>query len=111
PGEMDRTNVAGNFVLIQADGTEAYVVVAHLMQGTVVVRRGDHVSVGQRLGMVGNSGNTSEPHVHIHAKRGGKPDSVVDGEGVRMRFGGRWLVRNSLVRCVIPSVERRDVNE
>ncbi|TMZ49982.1 M23 family metallopeptidase, partial [Klebsiella pneumoniae] len=51
---------------------------------------GDVVREGQLLGTVGNSGNTSEPHLHIHAEK--------DGEGVPIRFGGRFLVRNNLMR-------------
>src|SRR5689334_4135864 len=43
-------------------------------------------------------GSTSEPHLHIHAKRGGDSHSIFDGTGVPLRFEGRWLVRNSLVR-------------
>jgi murein DD-endopeptidase MepM/ murein hydrolase activator NlpD len=48
------------------------------------------VKEGQRIGRVGNSGNTSEPHLHIHAER--------DGAGVPLRFDGRFPVRNDLVR-------------
>jgi murein DD-endopeptidase MepM/ murein hydrolase activator NlpD len=71
---------------------------AHLMQGSVLVKIGDRVTAGQTLARVGNSGNTSEPHLHIHAKHGGRPESMLDGEGVPIRFGGRWLIRNSLIR-------------
>lgn len=98
PGEMDKKNVAGNHIVIRYDDSEVYVGLAHLMQGSVLVKAGDRVTVGQALARVGNSGNTSEPHLHIHAKRGGKPESMLDGEGVPMRFGGRWLIRNSVVR-------------
>ncbi len=98
PGEMDTKNIAGNHILIRCDDSEIYVGVAHLMQGSVLVKAGDHVTVGQPLARVGNSGNTSEPHLHIHAKRGGRPESLLDGEGVPMRFDGRWLIQNSVVR-------------
>jgi len=98
PGEMDRKHIAGNHVVIRCDNSEVYVGVAHLMQGSVLVKAGDRVTVGQALASVGNSGNTSEPHLHIHAKRGGRLESILDGEGVPMRFGGRWLIRNSVIR-------------
>jgi murein DD-endopeptidase MepM/ murein hydrolase activator NlpD len=61
-----------------------------MQQGSVAVAEGDVVREGQLLGTVGNSGNTSEPHLHIHAEK--------DGEGVPIRFGGRFLVRNNLMR-------------
>jgi murein DD-endopeptidase MepM/ murein hydrolase activator NlpD len=73
------------------------------MKGSVLVRPGDRVQAGQPLACVGNSGNTTEPHLHIHAKRGDKPDSILDGEGMPMRFGGRWLIRNSVVRSAWPA--------
>ena len=57
---------------------------------SVVVAQGDKVTTGQILGKVGNSGNTSEPHLHIHAEK--------DGKGVPITFNDRFLVRNSLVR-------------
>ena len=50
------------------------------------------------VGNVGNSGNSSEPHLHIHAVRGGVNDETAllrGGEPVAMRFGGRILSRNS----------------
>jgi len=97
-GEMDKKHPAGNHVVIQLDGLEVYVGLAHLMRGSVAVKAGERVSAGQPLGRVGNSGNTSEPHLHIHAKRGGSPESILDGEGIPMRFGKRWLIRNSVVR-------------
>jgi len=97
-GEMDKKNVAGNHIVIRCNDTEVYVGLAHLMLGSILVKAGDRVTAGQALARVGNSGNTSEPHLHIHAKRGGKPESMLDGDGIPMRFAGRWLIRNSVVR-------------
>jgi hypothetical protein len=48
------------------------------------------------LGKVGNTGNTSEPPLHVHAVRTGS-GTTHDGEGVPIRFDGRFLVRNSLI--------------
>jgi murein DD-endopeptidase MepM/ murein hydrolase activator NlpD len=60
-------NPAGNHVVIKtADGL--YVFIAHMQPGSVQVAVGDTVKVGDVLGLVGNSGNTSEPHIHIHAQ-------------------------------------------
>lgn len=72
------------------------VLLAHMMNGSVAVKVGQNVEVGQFLGRVGNSGNSSEPHLHIHAVKAGS-GSVLDGEGVSVRFDGRFLVRNSLI--------------
>jgi hypothetical protein len=97
PGEMDREHLAGNCIVIQLDDASAFTGLAHLRQGSIVVNVGDHVAPGQVLARVGNSGNTTEPHLHVHAKRGGRPDSMLDGDGIAIRFDGRRLVRNSLV--------------
>jgi pyruvate/2-oxoglutarate dehydrogenase complex dihydrolipoamide acyltransferase (E2) component len=43
-------------------GAGRYVMMAHLQPGCIRVRVGDTTHVGQRIGSVGNSGNTSEPH-------------------------------------------------
>jgi len=101
PGEMDKKHVAGNYIVIQLHDAEIYIGLTHLMQGSVKVKPGERVSMGQALARVGNSGNTSEPHLHIHAKRSGDPKSMLDGAAVPMRFGGRWLIRNSIVRNVV----------
>jgi hypothetical protein len=58
---------AGNHVVIQADDA-TFIYLAHMQEGSVRVAGGDVVSEGQLLGLVGNSGNTSQPHIHIHAQ-------------------------------------------
>ena len=55
--------IVGNHVTIRgADGV--YALVAHLKQGSVLVAEGDTVVAGQPIAACGNTGNTSEPHVH-----------------------------------------------
>lgn len=99
PPEADRENLAGNHVMVRCGGVdpEVDVLLAHMMEGSVTVDPGEEVEEGQLLGRVGNSGNTSEPHLHIHAVKSGSGESVLEGEGVPLRFDGRFLVRNSLV--------------
>jgi hypothetical protein len=59
----------GNHVMIRIEETGTYLVIAHLKEGSVAVETGDVVEEGQLLGECGNSGNTSEPHIHIHHQR------------------------------------------
>lgn len=92
----DPENPAGNHVVVRCAQQGVDVLLAHVMNGSVAVKPGQSVEVGQFLGRVGNSGNSSEPHLHIHAVKTGS-GSVLDGEGVPIRFDGRFLVRNSLV--------------
>src|SRR3546814_15367827 len=49
---------------------------AHLRRGSVAVEAGQQVAAGDELGRCGNSGNTSEPHLHLHLQ-----DAPVFGEG------------------------------
>ncbi|HYO97165.1 MAG TPA: M23 family metallopeptidase, partial [Polyangiaceae bacterium] len=86
--------VAGNHVELRCGAY--HVVLAHLQRGSVAGEVGARVNVGARLGVVGNSGNTSEPHLHIHAVSARAADReqwLWKGSGVPLTFGGRFLVR------------------
>nr|WP_300145186.1 M23 family metallopeptidase [Propionicimonas sp.] len=98
PPTTDRVNLAGNHVIVRCRGTDPAVdvLLAHLSTGSVAVRAGADVAVGDLIGRVGNTGNTTEPHLHVHAVRADS-GSALDGDGVPIRFGGRFLVRNDLV--------------
>lgn len=89
PPETDPEHPKGNYVKINCENNDADIYIAHMKEGSLTVEEGDTVQEGQAIGLVGNSGNTSEPHLHIHAEQ--------DGEGVPIRFNGRFLVRNSVV--------------
>ncbi len=100
PPITDDKNPAGNHVLIECKGVE--VLLAHLKQGSVLVSIGDSVTVNTELARVGNTGNTSEPHLHIHAEDGGVPGEFLDGRSVPITIGGRFLVRGN----TIPNISR-----
>lgn len=65
PGEMNPNDPPGNHVVLD-HGTGEYSFLAHFREGTVRVRPGDTVASGDVLGECGNSGNSSEPHLHYH---------------------------------------------
>lgn len=74
--------VVGNHVVIRGDdGT--YAAIAHLQRGSLVVRTGDRVTAGQHIANCGNSGNSSEPHVHAQLMDRG---SFWTGQGIPMSF-------------------------
>lgn len=56
---------AGNYVMIQADSGEVSFM-AHMRCGSVKVSVGQKVIAGQMIGEVGNSGNTTAPHLHFN---------------------------------------------
>lgn len=93
--EADRDNLAGNHVLI-ACGTHV-IVLAHLAPGSVAVAAGDRVETGNPVGRVGNSGNTAEPHLHLHVQRGAPEEAPLSGEPVWFTVAGRFLVRGDIV--------------
>lgn len=55
----------GNHVLVEHDDG-AVAAYAHLRKGSLLVEVGQRVSAGEQLGEIGNSGNSSEPHLHVH---------------------------------------------
>ncbi|MCB2413362.1 M23 family metallopeptidase [Demequina sp. TTPB684] len=57
--------IAGNHVVIAMNEGGPFVLVAHLREGTVRVAVGDTVRASQAIGECGNSGNSTQPHVHI----------------------------------------------
>jgi murein DD-endopeptidase MepM/ murein hydrolase activator NlpD len=97
PPERDSENIAGNFVVLACDEVDATIFLAHLRQGSIVSALGSVVARGEQIARVGNSGNTTEPHLHIHAVRGIEVELrrlLRDAQAVPMRFDGRFLVRN-----------------
>ena len=93
PGERDPEHPAGNHVIISCRNVE--ILIAHMRDKSVAVEAGNAVGMGDLVGRVGNSGNTTEPHLHIHAVEGGSP-SVFQGDAVPVFFGRRLPTRNSV---------------
>jgi hypothetical protein len=69
PGQMNTQQVVGNHVIIDHGGGE-FSVLAHLRSGSVRVRSGERVRLAQTIGACGNSGNSSEPHLHYQLQNG-----------------------------------------
>lgn len=93
--EMDRDHMAGNHVAVDCGGF--YVILAHFRQGSIVVASGEKVNAGDILGQMGNSGNSSEPHLHLHAQRGLPEESPLAGEPLWLTIHQRFLVRNDRI--------------
>ncbi|MCI5106402.1 MAG: M23 family metallopeptidase [Pseudomonadales bacterium] len=96
--EMNREHMAGNFVAINCG--EFYLIMAHFRQGSIQVEEGQTVATGDFLGELGNSGNSSEPHLHIHAQRGLPEEAPLSGEPLALTINGRFPVRNQ--RITVP---------
>ncbi len=72
PATITIQNVDGNHVVLDL-GEGVFAFYAHLQKGSVRVATGDHVKRGQLLGKLGNTGNTSAPHLHFHLMEGPSP--------------------------------------
>ncbi len=90
--EMDRDHMAGNHVAINCG--DFFVILAHLRQGSIAVATGDRVRTGAFLGQMGNSGNSSEPHLHLHAQRGLPEEAPLAGEPLWLTINNQFPVRN-----------------
>lgn len=95
PPMTDPIHPAGNHVLV--DCGMAQVLLAHLQPHSVTATIGQQISAGDPLGQVGNSGNSSEPHLHVHAFRVQENGDMPLSIGVPMRFNGRYLTRNDVI--------------
>jgi Peptidase family M23 len=60
------SGLAGNHVVIEV-APAVLVALCHLREGSLGVVPGAQVTVGQQVGLCGNSGNSTEPHVHLQA--------------------------------------------
>lgn len=88
PPVRDTANPAGNHVVLSCGDVE--IELAHLRKGSVVVEAGKQIRARDPIGQVGNSGNSTEPHLHLHAI------DVGSGIGVEMSFDGIVPARNTL---------------
>jgi hypothetical protein len=83
-GHLNSRDVAGNHVVLACQSSPPVKVrLAHLIPGSLKVACGEYLQLGAPIGRVGNSGNTSMPHLHM--------DAVDDaGAAVPIFFGGRF---------------------
>jgi len=95
PPKTDTEHPAGNHILIEREGVE--VLLAHLKKGSIKVNVGDPVNTNTLLAQVGNSGNTSEPHLHMHVEKGGELYTILNGNAVPFTINEQFLVRGDVM--------------
>ena len=79
--------VAGNHVNLDLGGG-VYAMYAHFQPGSIRVKVGDHVAPGQVIGLVGNTGNSSEPHLHFQLMNHNSP---LASEGLPYTFANFYV--------------------
>lgn len=91
--EQDNNHLAGNHVILRCGAVD--ILLAHFREGSLRVRLGARIVTGTMIAEVGNSGATSEPHLHLHAQRPGTEAQPFSGRPVPITIDGRYLVRNA----------------
>lgn len=82
PGSMNPYSALGNAVFIRHHEHEVSAL-AHLKLDSIKVKVGDEVKKEQIIGLCGNSGNSSEPHLHYHLQN---TPIIQDGTGIKCYF-------------------------
>lgn len=82
PGEMYELEPAGNLIIIEHKNNE-YSMVAHLKNNSCIVQVGDTVKQGDVIALCGNSGNSSEAHIHFQVM---DSQDFMNCKSIRIRF-------------------------
>jgi len=97
-GQLGGTPTGGNQIVLEV-APRQFLFLCHLQPGSIAVQPGQRVTQGQPLAKVGNSGNTSEPHLHIHLQDSAEDDF---GEGIPLYFHG-YKENGRLVKRGLPT--------
>lgn len=100
PGKMNPKQLTGNTIVLRTKNNE-YLLFAHLKANSIVVKKNDEVKQGQLLGQCGNSGNTTEPHLHLSLQNVEEMDLAT---GARLFFD-RILVNGEIREDYLPVKE------
>lgn len=105
PGVMNPSYIPGNTVMMRTQRNE-YLLFAHFKQHSIVVKEGQRVKSGELLGLCGNSGNSTEAHLHFHIQNG---EDLNNASGVKCYFN-RILVNGQLKTDYSPIQKERVEN-
>lgn len=101
PEGMTLAEADGNHIVLDLGGGK-YALYAHLKPGSIKVREGDTVRRGQVMALVGNTGNTSAPHLHFH---------VTDGPSTLGSYGLPYVIDEFELTGKVPSTAAFDKAE
>ena len=102
--KTDTTLLEGNHVVLKC--ADKAVVLGHFRKGSVQVSEGGKVRTGEQLGAVGNSGQSTEPHLHMHAQEIPQAGPLLSGEPLQLTLDGHFPVRNDRLTGERPSLRR-----
>jgi hypothetical protein len=93
PGHRDRRRGGGNRIVIEI-APRQFLFLVHLRPGSIRAAPGDWIRQGDIVARVGNSGNSTEPHLHLHVQDEPVPDA---GQGVPFYFSNYVTMRDGKV--------------
>jgi murein DD-endopeptidase MepM/ murein hydrolase activator NlpD len=97
--------VPGNTVILKTANNE-YLFFAHFKQHTIKVKQGEKINQGGVLGLCGNSGNSSEPHLHFHIQN---VEDINIATGVKCYF--EEILVNGTVKTDFSPIKGEKVEE
>ncbi|WP_117170137.1 M23 family metallopeptidase [Paraliobacillus sediminis] len=81
--------IVGNYAIIAPDDSDVFIAIVHLQLDSLVVEEGQYVSEGQHIANCGNSGNSTQPHIHIQAMNS-TDFSITKGVQLYFREFSQW---------------------
>jgi murein DD-endopeptidase MepM/ murein hydrolase activator NlpD len=103
PGKLNPVYVPGNTVIIKTKNNE-YLFFAHFKQHSIRVKQGQKVKQGTVLGLCGNSGNSTEAHLHFHIQN---DENMMEATGIKCYF--EKLVVNGEVKTDYSPVQKEKI--
>jgi Membrane proteins related to metalloendopeptidases len=95
PGKGKLPYNVGNYVVIKNE--DYYVIMGHMEQGSILIKEGDYIHVGDKIGLVGNSGLTPRSHLHLQVSKC-KDGNYWTAEGVPVLFNQKFYpVKNRVI--------------
>lgn len=82
PGQMNLFDIGGNTIVLKTENNE-YLVFCHFKHQSIKVKEDQKVEQGQLLGLCGNTGHSSEPHIHFHIQN---VEDINQATGVKCYF-------------------------
>ncbi|MCB0446890.1 MAG: peptidoglycan DD-metalloendopeptidase family protein [Gelidibacter sp.] len=97
PGELNPKQLTGNTIILKTENEE-FILFAHLKHNSIIVKEGENVKKGQLMAKCGNSGNTTEPHLHLSLQN---VEDMNIAEGAKLYFD-KIMVNGKVVEDYIP---------
>lgn len=98
PPITDINNPPGNYIVIYCKNVS--VILSHLKRGSIKTKYRSKVKTGEQIAKIGNSGNTTEPHLHIDSVEGkviSLKTRMSKGVSIPIKFGNRELKTNDFL--------------